>query len=322
MKTRTDDLSIVAIGGGTGLSSILAACSAVTSDITAIVSVADNGGCSGRLRQDFNIPPPGDIRNCLESLAQNIEMKRLFNYRFTQGSCLAGRSLGNLIITALWDMRGDFSSAIKAAAALLDAKGRVLPVTDSNITIGAICEDGTRIEGQVEIIAHRGSIKELYIQPEKVEVLPEAIAALGQADMIILGPGSLYTSVIATLITGGLYHHVMASNAKVIYLMNAMTQPGETDGYLASDHLRAIARHTFTDLIDIAVVSKTDLADSTITAYAGQGASLVENDLDLIGCPGPTVLERDLLTQAIPVRHESKKLESLLAEILCLLIQK
>lgn len=311
------DAKIVAIGGGTGLPTTLKACRSLTTHLTAIVSVADNGGSSGRLRNDYSMPPPGDIRNCLLALAGNEKMRDLFAYRFDSGADLMGHSLGNLIIAALYKTNNDFVDSIRQAGEFLDTVGDVLPVTDMGVDIGARFTDGAEILGQVEIINYSGDIESIYIKPADVKCAEEACIAVEEADHIIIGPGSLYTSLIATLVTGNLFELIYESQARVIYIMNAMTQPGETAGFSAADHIRAIFQHTIEGFMDDLVISKTKLPEEVISAYERYGASQVVNNVARGGCGGIRLHSYDLLNTGLLVRHDPQKMADMLIDLLC-----
>ncbi|MGI6662784.1 MAG: gluconeogenesis factor YvcK family protein [Bacillota bacterium] len=224
-------LRIVAIGGGTGLASVLRGLKSLDCDITAIVTVADDGGSSGRLRKDMGMLPPGDIRNCLLALAEaEPDMTSLFNHRFARGA-LAGHNFGNLFLAAMTEMTGDFQLAVKTMSRILAVKGRVVPATLSDVTLRADMEDGSVVLGEYAIPQVRKRIRKLSLVPPDPPALDEAVSAIGGADGIIIGPGSLYTSVIPNLLVPGIREAIAASSAKKLYVCNIMTQPGETDGY-------------------------------------------------------------------------------------------
>ncbi|HOU37167.1 MAG TPA: YvcK family protein, partial [Candidatus Omnitrophota bacterium] len=232
---------IVAVGGGTGLSTLLTGLKEYTSNITAIVTVADDGGSSGRIRQQFDILPPGDIRNCLVALADASTMMRdLFQFRFEQGSELAGHSFGNLFITVMTRLTGDFEKAIRETSKVLALRGQVIPSTLSNVVLVASHQDGTVTEGEQKIPRANKPIRNVSLRPEGSEATPEALRAIREADLIVLGPGSLYTSIIPNLLIKDITSAISASRAIKVYVCNVMTQPGETDGYSASNHIKAL----------------------------------------------------------------------------------
>src|SRR5262249_46222536 len=249
-KAMTPPLRIVAIGGGTGLSSLLQglkhyAQGAPVVDITAIVTVSDDGGSSGRLRREFEVLPPGDIRNCMVALSEDEALlSRLFQYRFQNGHGLKGHSFGNLFLTAMTRITGDFHEAVKVSSEVLRIAGSIYPATGADIVLEAILEDGHRVTGETAITKSRSNISRILLRPEKCLPLPEAIEALAAADLITLGPGSLFTSVIPNLLVEGIADAIRRSPAVKAYFVNLMWQPGETMNYSASDHLQAIYNHS------------------------------------------------------------------------------
>ena len=259
MRIRRDGPRIVAIGGGTGLSTMLRGLKKYTSHLTAVVTMADDGGSSGMLREDLGMPPPGDIRHCMQALA-NTEplMEKLINYRFQEGS-LAGQSFGNLFIAALMGVTGSFEEAVANMGEVLAITGRVLPVTTENIQLVAEFENGTQVTGESKICDFKKAqdcrIAKVRLVPERPKLNPAVLEAVQQADLILLGPGSLYTSVIPNLLVDGLADAVAASPALRAYICNVMTQDGETEGYTASDHLRALLTHSGHRLVDFCLVN-------------------------------------------------------------------
>ncbi len=268
---------VVAIGGGTGLSVLLRGLKQYTSNITAIVTVADDGGSSGRLRQEMGVLPPGDIRNCLVALADaEPMMQSLFQYRF-KGGRLEGHSFGNLFIAAMSELTGDFEEAVRASSKVLAIRGRVLPSTLAKVTLNAEFEDGTVIRGETNISKSFKRIKRVFLKPEDhegevIEAVPEAVEAIGSADLVILGPGSLYTSVVPNLAVSGLAEAVRNTPARVVYIVNVMTQPGETDGLDAADHVRAVLSQLGPGAVDSVVVAGDSIPQARLRAYAELGA--------------------------------------------------
>lgn len=248
---------IVAIGGGTGLSMLLKGIKRITNNITAVVTVGDDGGSSGRLREEMGVLPPGDIRNCIAALADNEDLiTKLFQYRFNTGEGLKGHSFGNLFLTALCSITGDMVRAVKESSNVLSIRGRVLPSTLDNMKLAAEYEDGTIVHGESAIPEEHKKIKRLFTEPEHCKPLEDVIEAIKDADLIILGPGSLYTSVIPNLLIKEISEEVLKSNAKKIYVCNIMTQPGETDNYAVSDHINALYKHAGSNkLIDAVLVN-------------------------------------------------------------------
>lgn len=250
---------IVAVGGGTGLSTMLKGIKKITNNITAVVTVGDDGGSSGRLRQEMGILPPGDIRNCIAALADDEDLvTKLFQYRFKTGEGLEGHSFGNLFLTALCSITGNMVRAVQESAKVLNIRGRVLPSTLDDMKLAAEMEDGTVIEGESNIPESGKKIKRLFTQPSSCKPLPEVIDAISDADLIILGPGSLYTSVIPNLLIKDISEAISKSCAKKIYVCNIMTQPGETTGYSASEHIQAILDHAgYPNMIEAVLVNNS-----------------------------------------------------------------
>lgn len=250
---------IVAVGGGTGLSTMLKGIKKITNNITAVVTVGDDGGSSGRLRQEMGILPPGDIRNCIAALADDEDLvTKLFQYRFKTGEGLEGHSFGNLFLTALCSITGNMVRAVQESAKVLNIRGRVLPSTLDDMKLAAEMEDGTIIEGESNIPESGKKIKKLFTQPSSCKPLPEVIDAISDADLIILGPGSLYTSVIPNLLIKDISEAISKSCAKKIYVCNIMTQPGETTGYSASEHIQAILDHAgYPNMIEAVLVNNS-----------------------------------------------------------------
>lgn len=300
---------IVVIGGGTGLSVMLRGLKEKPLDITAIVTVADDGGSSGILRSELQMPPPGDIRNVLNALADVEPMlSRMLEYRFTAGNGLAGHSLGNLILAAMHDITGDFVSGIKALSRVLAVRGRVLPTANQAIVLKAEMEDGTIVEGESKIPLVGGRIKRVFLEPDNVEPLPEVLEAIRETDAILVGPGSLYTSILPNLIVPGVTDALVKSDAIKIFICNVMTQPGETDGYSVSDHLQAIHDHVGHHLFDYVIVNNGDIPPQVESKYAEQGASAVELDLDEVKRRGYQVIADRLVLFRTYLRHDAERL--------------
>lgn len=301
---------IVAVGGGTGLSMLLKGIKKITNNITAIVTVGDDGGSSGRLREEMGILPPGDIRNCIAALADDEDLvTKLFQYRFKTGEGLGGHSFGNLFLTALVSITGDMVSAVKASSNVLSIRGRVLPSTLDDMKLVAEMEDGRIIHGESNIPEAQGKVKRLYTDPENCRALPEAIAAIKDADLIILGPGSLYTSVIPNLLIKEIAQEIAASSAKKIYVCNIMTQPGETDGYAVSSHIEAIIKHAKSSQIMDAVLVNDLLPDNLAEKYRLAGSFPVKSDVDNIKKAGIKIESKRLIEENKEglVRHSSNR---------------
>lgn len=268
---------IVVIGGGTGLSTMLRGLKRYTRRLTAIVTVADDGGGSGILRDELGMPPPGDIRNCLQALA-NTEptMEALLAYRFTEGS-LKGQSFGNLFLAALNGMSASFDEAVARMSEVLAITGQVLPVTNEDIHLAAEFEDGTEVLGESLICAHKKSrgdshIRRVRLIPEHPAALPASVKAINEAEMIVLGPGSLYTSIIPNLLTDGIAEAIAQSDALRVYVLNVMTQDGETEGYSASDHIKALFVHSNAKLFDYCLANSLPLNDDVLARYRAEGS--------------------------------------------------
>lgn len=301
---------IVAVGGGTGLSMLLSGVKNITNNLTAIVTVGDDGGSSGRLREDLGILPPGDIRHCITALADDEDLvNKLFKYRFNNGEGLEGHSFGNLFITALCDITGDMVSAVRASAKVLSIRGRVLPATLDDMKLVAQMEDGRIIHGESTIPEAHGKIKRLFTEPENCKALPEVIQAIRDAELIILGPGSLYTSVIPNLLIKEISEEIAKSKAKKIYVCNIMTQPGETDGYKASDHLKALIQHAGSDKIVDAVLVNNSLPQTLSDKYEKSGSYPVEVDSSEIKKLGIKICAKKLIQDSKEglVRHSSSR---------------
>ncbi len=306
---------IAVLGGGTGLSVMLRGLKQYTANITAIVAVTDDGGSSGKLRGQFGILPPGDLRNCLVALADTEPaMKRLFSYRFKSGSGLEGHNLGNLLITALADMSGSFETAIEEVSKVLAIRGRVLPSTLDNIVLGAKMEDGSKVLGESNITRSAKTIKRVFTLPEQSRPLPEALEAILEADLVVIGPGSLYTSIIPNLLVPGIVEAIEQSRGVKVYVANIMTQPGETDGYSASDHLKALYTHSVPGLVDHVVLNDEAIPAEYKERYAREGSVPVRIDKEKLKGFYVNVATAPLLCSDGYLRHDSLKLARLLVE--------
>jgi len=306
---------IVVMGGGTGLSVLLRGLKEYTSNITAVVTVADDGGSSGVLRQRLGVQPPGDIRNCLAALADAEPlMEELLQYRFKNGE-LAGHTVGNLLLAALSEMTGDMEKAVRGLSKVLAVRGQVLPATLSNVTLCAETEDGTLVHGESNIARCGRRIARVFLKPVRCWPLPGALAAIREADAVVLGPGSLYTSIIPNLLVKGVPEALAESRAVKIFVCNIMTQPGETDGYPASLHARAVIEHAG-KVIDWAVVNTGSVPKAALSRYRQEGSEPVEADLNALEALGIKALGADLVQQAEYVRHHPQKLARLILGII------
>ncbi len=301
---------IVTVGGGTGLSVLLSGLKEYTSNITAIVTVADDGGSSGRLRQQFDILPPGDIRNCLVALADaSTLMRDLFQFRFDQSSELSGHNFGNLFITVMTRLTGDFEKAIKETSKVLALRGQVIPSTLNNVVLVAQHQDGTTTEGEDKIPKAHLPIDKVYLKAQEAScATPEAIKSIEEAQIIILGPGSLYTSIIPNLLIKEITDSIIASGAIKIYVCNAMTQPGETDGYSASDHIKALIRHSHGRILDYCILNIGEISKDALKRYAQEDSYPVVNDTKKIESMGYRIIEDDIIIAKDVVRHSPLKL--------------
>ena len=291
---------ICAIGGGHGLSNMLRGLKNYTENLSAIVTVADDGGSSGMLRQDLGMPPPGDIRNCLEALA-NTEplMSELMHYRFTDGS-LAGQSFGNLFIAALNGISPSFDAAVRRMSEVLAITGRVLPVTTADVQLEAEFENGSSVIGESKIFYCKKRedcrIKKVRLLPQHPQALPEAIEAIETADMIVLGPGSLYTSIIPNLLVEGIVDAIRRSRALKVYVCNVMTQEGETEGCSAADHIAALFQHSAPGLFDLCLVNSSPIPADVAARYAGEGAEPMHCDTARCRELGVEIIRRPVAT--------------------------
>jgi len=305
---------VAVVGGGTGLSVLLTGLKQFTSNIAAIVTVADDGGSSGRIREEFNILPPGDIRNCLVALADAPALMRdLFQFRFDTNSQLAGHSFGNLFITVMTQLTGDFEKAVKETSKVLALRGQVIPSSLDKVVLSAKHKDGTITIGENKIPKTKRTIERVYLSPEKPQATPDAVKAIKEAQVIVLGPGSLYTSIIPNLLIGEIAEAIAASDAVKVYVCNAMTQPGETDGYKASDHIKAILAHSSLKVIDYCIVNTAEIPQEILKKYAKQGSYLVENDRRKIEDLGYRVIEDDFgVIEDTLIRHDPLRLAKII----------
>ncbi len=328
---RRAPLRIVSIGGGTGLSTLLRGLKKYTAshqrhhprpedpyvaDITAIVTVTDDGGSSGRLRRELHVPPPGDIRNCLVALSEDEDLlSKLFQHRFDAGEGLKGHSFGNLFLTALCQITGDFSHAVSLSSDVLAIAGRIFPSTGANVGLTATLSDGSRLHGETNISTSRSAITRLSLVPEHCEPLPETLHAIEQADLITLGPGSLFTSVIPNLLVSGIPQAIAASKALKVCISNLMWQPGETMHLTASQHAEAILSHAGHPVFDTVLVNTGVAGEAQRAVYREQLAEPVAQDVDALKAMGLRVIERDLLGKTEKIRHQPDLLATVLVEL-------
>ena len=301
---------IVAVGGGTGLSVLLSGLKAYSSNISAVVTVADDGGSSGRLRQQFDVLPPGDIRNCLVALADAPALMRdLFQFRFDKNSEFSGHSFGNLFLTVMTRLTGDFEKAIKETSKVLALRGQVIPSTLDNVKLVAYYRDGSTVVGENLIPKALKPISKVTLIPGQPLATPDALKAVKEAQIIVLGPGSLYTSIIPNLLIKEISQAIAESGAIKVYVCNVMTQPGETDNYTVSDHIKALASHSWTHILDYCVVNNGEVPQEVLERYSKQNSQLVINDRRKVENMGYRVVEEDFtMIQDGVIRHDPERL--------------
>jgi uncharacterized cofD-like protein len=321
-------LRIVAIGGGTGLSTLLnglkawAASDRPTVSITAIVTVTDDGGSSGRLRRDFLVLPPGDIRSCIVALSEDEALlSRMFQYRFKEGRGLKGHSFGNLFLTALTDLTGDFALAVRLASEILASRGHIIPSTAENVVLEAQLTDGRILKGESKIGKSRSPIDWIHILPRSPQPFRESIEAIRQADLITLGPGSLFTSIIPNLLVKSIPREIMKATGIRAYITNLMGQPGETINFTAADHVEALLKHSGVPLkkaqklLDYVVVNNSPLPITALRRYAAQQALPVEVDLDRLHAMELRILQSDLAESSPKIRHSPERTAALAVKL-------
>ena len=331
-STRERGLRVVAIGGGTGLSTLLKGLkrfvltpvemaaarpdTPIIRDLCAVVTVSDDGGSSGRLRKELNMLPPGDIRNCIVALSQDEALlSQLFQHRFNRGSGLEGHSFGNLFLAALTSITHDFSEAVRLSSEILLTRGHIHPATTSNIELEALMEDGTRVRGETKITASKVRIKELSLVPAGVDPLPQTLDAIATADIISIGPGSLFTSLIPNLLVHGIAEAIVTSPATKVYICNLMTQANESLGLTAADHIRALNRHAGQQLFDFALINRTPISNELKAKYALEGACQIVADLEAIESLGVIPVLGDYLEEAGVARHNTARVASDLVQL-------
>jgi uncharacterized cofD-like protein len=315
----------VAIGGGTGLSTLLrglrrhvaagqgAGESHAISDLAAVVTVTDDGGSSGRLRQDLNMLPPGDLRNCMVALSEEEDLlTRLFTHRFRGGDALKGHNFGNLFVAALTEITGDFAQAVQLASKILAIRGRIFPATTANTTLVAMMDDGELVRGETNITASRKRIVELMLEPPKPSPLPETLEAIERADLITVGPGSLYTSLITNLLVDGIPSALANARGLRVYVCNLMTQANESLGLKASEHIERIYEHTRAPIFDCALVNTAPFSRETLARYAAEGAAPIEADIERIEALGVKCITGNYATEEAVVRHHAARVTSTL----------
>jgi len=322
-------LRVVAIGGGTGLSTLLrglrrhvpapgqiATAANAISDLAAVVTVTDDGGSSGRLRQDFNMLPPGDLRNCMVALSEEEALlAQLFNHRFRKGFGLKGHNFGNLFVAALTEITGDFALAVQLSSKILATRGRIYPATTANATLVAQMDDGSLVRGETKITASKHRIVELMLDPPAPAPLPETLEAIERADLITVGPGSLYTSLITNLLVSGISSALASARGLRVYVCNLMTQANESLGLTAADHIARIYDHTHANIFDYAIVNTAPFSAETVARYAAQGAGPIEADIARIESLGLRVIAGNFASEDALVRHDTGRVADTLLEL-------
>ena len=311
MRTK---IKVVTIGGGTGLSVLLRGLKKYPLEITAVVTVADDGGSSGKIRSDMNIPSPGDIRNVIAALS-DVEpyLEKMFQYRFDSGE-VKGHPVGNLMIAAMTDIHGDFSTAVKVMSRILNVRGTVLPTTNDIATLNAVLSDGEIIRGESSITKAGGVIDHVYITPSRVKPNEDVLKAIEEADYIIMGPGSLYTSIIPNLVISKVSEKIRESNAKKIYVCNVMTQHGETDNYSVSDHIIAINKHVEENIFDLVIANSREFDDSILSKYHKEKQEPVKIDHEKIEALGIKLIKNNDvgIVDNNTIRHNADKVSELI----------
>jgi uncharacterized cofD-like protein len=309
---------IVVIGGGTGLSVLLRGLKTFPVSITAVVTVADDGGSSGRLRQELDIPPPGDVRNVLVALAE-VEplVEELFQHRFQNGNGLSGHSLGNLLLAGMTSLTGDFAKGIAELSKVLNVRGKVFPAANRSVVLHGEMEDGTVVTGESKIPLSKKRIKRVFLTPADISPLYESVKAIQEADLIVLGPGSLYTSVLPNLLVPGISEAVSESEAKKVYICNVMTQSGETDGYTASEHLDALFSHCGKGMIDEILVHGSSISDEVRKHYSKEHAVPVTVDTDRLQSMGVGIIcDHFVVEYEKMLRHDAIKVSKALIDVI------
>src|ERR1700691_2438278 len=330
--TRQRGLHMVAIGGGTGLSTLLKGLkrfvltpaevgsarpnTPVIGDLCAVVTVSDDGGSSGRLRKELNMLPPGDIRNCIVALSEDEALlSQLFRHRFEKGSGLEGHSFGNLFLAALTSITHDFSEAVRLSSEILVTRGHIYPATTSNIELEALMEDGTRVRGETKITASKERIQELFLVPPNVDPMPQTLDAIARADIISIGPGSLFTSLIPNLLVHGIADAIVQSPATKVYICNLMTQANESLGLTAADHIRALNHHARRQLFDYALINRTPVSVEMKAKYAMEGACQIVADRKSVEALGVIPVMGDYLEEGDVARHNTARVASDLVQL-------
>jgi uncharacterized cofD-like protein len=315
------ELRVVAIGGGTGLSTLLkglkryvmspalaAPSQPIIRELCGVVTVSDDGGSSGRLRKELNMLPPGDVRNCIVALSEDEALlSKLFQHRFQKGSGLEGHTFGNLFLAALTSITGDFAEAVRLSSEILLTRGHIYPATMSSVELEAVLDDGSLVRGETRITASKGKIQELVLIPHDVEPLPQTLEAIASADLITIGPGSLFTSLIPNLLVRGISEAIVESAATKVFVCNLMTQANESLGLSAADHIGALNRHAGRQLFDYALINRKEASEEMAAKYASEGASQIVADIDAIEAIGVCPVMGDYLEEGGVARHATDR---------------
>jgi uncharacterized cofD-like protein len=307
---------VVSIGGGTGLSTLLRGLKNFRAELSVIVTVTDDGGSSGRLREELGTLPPGDIRNCMIALSEDEHlMSRLFRFRFNSDGALHNHSFGNLFLTAMASVTSDFAEAVRLTSEVLAIKGVIYPSTNSNVQLRAELEDGSWVEGETRITTSGRRIRRVHLEPPDTLPLKDALEAIHTADLITIGPGSLYTSLIPNMLVNGVVDAVKASRGSKIYVQNIMTQPGETEGFSAADHVHALAEHCDGLLFPNILLNNRMPSAETLQRYEAEHAAVVHTDHARLHAMGLNIVERDLLAEDGVIRHDPDRLAGAVFDI-------
>ncbi len=311
--------SVVVIGGGTGMPVLLRGLKKYPIELSALVTVADDGGSTGRLRSEMDIPATGDIRNVIASLSEAEPMLlELFQHRFKKGNGLSGHAMGNLLLAAISSINGDFYKGIREVSRVLNVKGNIYPISNEPVTLHARLEDGTIVSGESSIPHAHAPIHSVFVTPENARPLPEAMTAIEEADLIVISPGSLYTSILPNIIIPHIKEAIHRSHAHVAYVCNVMTQAGETTGYTASDHIQAIFDHIGYHTVQSIIVHNESISEHSRELYAEENAALVEYDIDRLRSFGLNIIEDDIIDhEESTLRHDAEKVAKLLYTFVC-----
>ncbi|WP_077330245.1 gluconeogenesis factor YvcK family protein [Virgibacillus siamensis] len=309
---------VVVIGGGTGMPVLLRGLKNLPVHLTALVTVADDGGSTGRLRDEMAIPAPGDIRNVIAALSDAEPMLlELFQHRFAVGNGLSGHSMGNLLLAAMTSITGDFYTGIKEISRVLNVKGKIYPISNENMSLHAKMSDGSIVSGESKIPLANKRIERVFLSPQPVQPFPNALKAIEKADLVVIAPGSLYTSILSNLIIPQVDEALQETNGKVVYVCNVMTQAGETTGYTASDHVQAICDHVGNDAVDSIIVHNEPISKNVRDVYAEENAEPVIYDTDRLLEMGLQIIEGDIINHSrTTLRHDTHKIAKLLYSII------